>query len=166
MKKIFLISALLFATLLPARASITEVFQSATTLDLNFTLTDTALNAGGISESFTHFTSFPGLGLTFSFDDRLAVVLGDIESFSTNPSSGTFFNVQDFGPYNFSGSYVSGGSTVNWAITSTVTTNIFSGDTWSGRFLATATSRVPDAGSSLALLAIALGGLTMLRRRR
>lgn len=162
MRKLLLLTTIFLAGA-SAKADIVVNQETSNYLELSFYLSDTLLTPGSDIETYT-LNDFPGTSFTFNFRDRL-FLLGNQESLSTNPSSGTFSFVQNTGNLDFSGSYTIGGTLVNWWVDSVVTTGIIF-DTWSGTLKATATGqRVPDAGTSIALLGLGLLGLAIFRRK-
>lgn len=164
MKRILLLSLALVGLLSSARATIITNLETSSQLNLSFDVRDSVLTSGGTTETF-FMTMFPGASVTFFFQDRVAFFQGNIETFSTNPTSGAFSYIQDTGDLDFSGTYMVGTTTVNWSIDSKVGTGILRQDRWYGTFSAVAT-RVPDAGSTAGLFGLGLAAMAFARRRR
>ncbi|MBL9203947.1 MAG: VPDSG-CTERM sorting domain-containing protein [Opitutaceae bacterium] len=164
MKTLALFTLALVGLMSSARATIITNLETSTQLNLTFDVRDYLLTPGGTTETYT-MTLFPGTSLTFFFQDRVLIVQGNQEQFSSNPSSGSYNYVQDTGDLDFSGSYVVGTTVVNWNVDSKVGTGLLRQDRWYGTFSAVATN-VPDAASTAALLGVGLIALGALRRRR
>jgi len=166
MKRLLFSAALIFVSVSANAGTISSVSQSSTNLQFDFSLADNFLSPGFDTATFVS-GAFPGGTLEFKFQDRIISLFpfqtGDQETFTT-PGGTLTYNV-DFGPLNFAGSYLSGGSTVNWTIDSTVTTRL-GNDTWIGTFRGTArATTVPDSGTTAGLMALALVGLAAIRRK-
>lgn len=161
MKRLLLVVSFL-VSMVAARATIVPVTDTANTLILNFDLRDNIL-PGSVTETYTN-VAFPGTSITFTFQDRLFFVVRNLEQLSTNPSSGSYSFAQDLGDLDFSGSYLVGTTVVSWSVDSVLDT-VLGNDRWKGTFTATA-RYVPDTASTSLLLALGLGALAVLRRRR
>lgn len=164
MKKLFL-ALCFFSAIASANAGFMNIQDTTTSLKFDFSVEDFLLTRGGVTETYTP-TDFTAGGFSFFLQDRFVILPGNIERFTINATGVTESYAVDFGSLNFSGSYLSGGKTVTWSVQSEVTTRLRS-DFWSGSFSAQIAPpvSVPDAGSSLALAALALGGLLVARRK-
>jgi len=167
MKKLLLTFCFL-SVLVSARALITPVTDTASYLEFNFRFSDNFLSPGGDSGSYTP-THFQGGSYDFFFQDRLIslapFLTGNLEQFTPVAGGSTSTHFVDFGPLNFSGSYLFGGQIIQWSIESTVSTRL-GNDRWQGTFVGTAQpATVPDSGSGLGLAVLALGALFFARRK-
>jgi hypothetical protein len=164
MKRLLLLSLACVGLLSGARATIITNLETSTQLNLTFDVRDRLLSSGGTTETF-FMTLFPGTSLTFFFQDRVVFIQGNIETFSTNPTSGAFSYNQDTGDLDFSGTYMVGNTTVDWSVDSRIGTGAVRQDRWYGTFSAVAKT-VPDAGSTAGLLGLGLVAMALARRRR
>lgn len=164
MKALKLTGLLLLGSAISAFGIVTMQVDTIDSLSLDFTITDNALSPADIDIYTT--VNFPAIGsiFAFGFDDRWAKMWGgsgNLEALWSSNGIAELAN-EDYGSVTFTGSYLTGGYSVDWGLTSKVRTRL-GNDTWSGNLSAESTY-VPDGGITLMLLGLGLSGLAFGRR--